>query len=140
MKRAEHWRPAFFAAITAHRPFPFAWGEHDCALLTADCIVAVTGLDLAAPFRGRYATEEQSRAVLAEVGYENTAAILAAHFNEIHPSRAIVGDAAVIRTPHGPAVAPVVGSELVVFSPDGPMGLVSRSTAVRAFRIEIRET
>jgi hypothetical protein len=141
MNRLANWRSAFFAAIDAHRPYPFEWGEHDCALLTADCIRAVIGVDLADRFRGRYRTQTQSLELLRGLGYRDTAAILAEHFLEIHPSAAIVGDAALIPTSRRrrAAVAPVVGSELVVFSPGGPMGLVSLTEASRAFRIEIGE-
>lgn len=140
MRRAENWRTAFYAAIDAHRFHRFEWGVHDCAVLTADCIQAVSGVDLAARFRGQYASKKQAEELMQAVGWENPVAILASAFAEIHPSRAIVGDAAVVKTSSGPATAPVVGSELVVFSPGGFIGLVSLSEAVRAFRIEIRET
>jgi hypothetical protein len=141
MNRLANWRTAFFDAISAHRPYPFEWGAHDCALLTADCIKAVVGLDLAEPFRGRYQTQTRSLELLRELGYRDTAAILAEHFQEIHPSQAIVGDAALIPLSRRrrAAVAPVVGAELVVFAPGGPMGLVSLTEASRAFRIEIGE-
>lgn len=36
---------------------PFSWGENDCALFVADGIKAITGVDIAADFRGRYRNE-----------------------------------------------------------------------------------
>jgi hypothetical protein len=141
MNRLIGWRTALYEAIDAHRPYPFEWGAHDCALLTADCIKAVTGLDLAAPFRGRYRTQTQSIEALRAAGYRDPAAILVKHFREIAPAHAIVGDAAMVPTSRRrqTAVAPVVGAEVVVFSPGGPMGLISLAEATRAFRIEIGE-
>jgi hypothetical protein len=140
LNRLENWRSDFFQAIETHRAFDFAWGTHDCAILTADCIAAITGVDLAAAYRGRYATEQEAGVILAELGYQETAEILAKNFDEIHPSQAIVGDVAVIPVLRSRpwAVAPVVGAELAVFAPYGPLGLVPLDEAVRAFRVEIR--
>jgi hypothetical protein len=137
MNRTENWRPDLYQAIDAHRPHPFAWGVHDCAILTADAILAVTGRDLALGLRGRYADQAGSRAVLAEIGRANVVAILEANFEEIHPSKAQVGDVAVIKTARfGLATGPVVGAEVVVYSSLGEVALVSLVKAVRAFRIE----
>jgi hypothetical protein len=35
---------------------PFVWGGNDCCLFPADAILAMTGVDIAAEFRGRYTT------------------------------------------------------------------------------------
>ncbi len=35
---------------------PFAWGVNDCCLFAADWVLAATGRDLAAEYRGQYAT------------------------------------------------------------------------------------
>lgn len=139
MKRLETWRIDFYAAIEAHRPARFAWGEHDCAILTADCVRAVAGLDPAQAFRGRYSTEAEGQAALEAAGYRDPIDVLKSRFTEIHPSRACVGDIAIVVTEHGPATAPVVGSEVVVFAPAGHLGQRPLSDAVRAFRIEIKE-
>lgn len=140
MRRLPDWRVDFYQAIEAHRGFAFAWGHHDCAILTADCIKAVTGLDLAAPYRGRYDSQRSGQEALAGQGRADPAAILAEHFEEIAVGHAIVGDAAIIPLSRRRrfAVAPVAGAELVVFSPGGPLGLVPLTEASRAFRIEIR--
>lgn len=36
---------------------PFEWGVNDCALFAADGIKAITGIDIAEDFRGKYTTE-----------------------------------------------------------------------------------
>jgi hypothetical protein len=137
MKRLDGWRPAFIAAIDAHRPHAFGWGSHDCAILTADCILAVTGMDPAENFRGRYDSAESAKAALAEAGFDTAVDVVAQHFAEIHPSQAIVGDIAVIPTRQGPATAPVMGAELAAYAGNGILGAVPLADAVRAFRIEI---
>ena len=41
----------FLQDSTAHT---FSWGEHDCCLLVADAVLAMTEVDLAADYRGQY--------------------------------------------------------------------------------------
>jgi len=139
MNRRESWRVDFFAAIERHRWHAFEWGAHDCSILTADAIEALTGEDLAQRFRGRYTTREEADELLRSFGFDSPIAVLATRFDEVHPSAAIVGDVAIVPTRWGPATAPIAGAEIVVFSPGGPLGLAPISEAVRAFRIEIRE-
>jgi len=139
MMRRESWRTDFYEAIERHRPHVFEWGAHDCAILTADAIEAVIGEDLARTFRGRYSKRDETPELLRSHGYESPVEILVSRFDEIHPSAAIVGDVAIVPTRWGPATAPVVGAELAVYAPGGPLGLAPIEEAVRAFRIEIRE-
>lgn len=40
---------------------PFAWGRVDCAILCFEAFDRMTGLALAAEYRGRYSTEAQAR-------------------------------------------------------------------------------
>lgn len=40
---------------------PFAWGRIDCAILCFEAFDEMTGLALAAEYRGRYSTEAQAR-------------------------------------------------------------------------------
>lgn len=54
--RQEGWESALFDYIRAARSRPFVWGEFDCCLFVADIIAAMTGVDVAADFRGRYST------------------------------------------------------------------------------------
>lgn len=47
---------------------PFVWGKSDCSLLVADWAVENGHDDPAAAWRGKYSTEEQCRALVAERG------------------------------------------------------------------------
>jgi hypothetical protein len=38
--------------LLARAPMPFKWGSNDCALFVADAVLAMTGVDIAADFRG----------------------------------------------------------------------------------------
>lgn len=55
--RFEDWPARLGAEIERARERPFCWGEHDCALWTASVVAAITGVDYAAEWRGKYASE-----------------------------------------------------------------------------------
>lgn len=52
--RKEDWPARLAAAIAAQAAAPFAWGRRDCMLAVADVILAMTGVDPAAGWRGSY--------------------------------------------------------------------------------------
>ena len=62
------WRERLDALIAARMPAPFAWGTHDCCLFAADAVLAQTGEDPAAEFRGTYADARQALELLTELG------------------------------------------------------------------------
>ena len=136
MKLNPKWRTAFNAAIEAHRPEPFAWGTHDCGILTADCIKALLGVDIAYRLRGRYDSALSAKKVLNRHGFRSAEAVVAKRFKRVPASQAQTGDIAVVKGPMGMALAPVSGAELCVYGDDGVFGMVPLSDALRAYRIE----
>jgi hypothetical protein len=57
-QRTEHWATReYHAFLLARAKMPFAWGANDCASFAADGILAMTGVDIAAAFRGKYSDE-----------------------------------------------------------------------------------
>jgi hypothetical protein len=52
--RLPDWQDRLTLFIELRRSMAFAWGSNDCALFAADAVVAMTGVDFGAPFRGRY--------------------------------------------------------------------------------------
>ncbi len=48
-----------------------AEGEQDCAMFQAGCHLALTGVDLAAPWRGQYQTYREGLRAMREAGYKN---------------------------------------------------------------------
>jgi hypothetical protein len=58
MQRLEHWATrAYHEFLLSRAHTAFEWGVHDCALFAADGVLAMTGVDIAADFRGKYSDE-----------------------------------------------------------------------------------
>lgn len=137
MKRLKDWRHRLHAAIEERRrrPFDFASGV-DCALMAADCVLAMTGEDLAEPFRGRYSTEVGAMRVIRNEGFADLADLVAARLEEIDPVRACVGDVAFIPDDScfGGALGIVIGEQVAVLHIDG-IGVVDRTQMSKAFRV-----
>lgn len=85
LNKHEHWQTRSFHAFLLERcEQPFAWGTNDCALFAADAILANTGIDIAAEFRGKYATEEGAFAAIKSITGGATVADAAAWCAENH--------------------------------------------------------
>lgn len=69
------WPQRLAAALEERRETPYAWGTNDCAIFAADMVQAVTGHDLAGPFRGRYRTQAGSRRILKALGWADVEAM-----------------------------------------------------------------
>ncbi len=54
LDRLVDWEQRLFQLIDSRRRHPFAWGKQDCCLFAADAVLQMTGVDLAASYRGRY--------------------------------------------------------------------------------------
>jgi len=54
--RVSHWEIRLAEYIEAKRSEPFAWGKNDCMTFAAGAVLVLTGADVLAPLRGRYAT------------------------------------------------------------------------------------
>jgi len=145
MPRIKTWRSALFAALDAHRGKPFEWGVHDCAILAADAVAAMTGEDLASPYRGLYASAAEATALLEENGFADAVALAASRFEEIAPAKASVGDLAAVpvggnsvpialQGVGGLALGVVTGAVVQVMGPRG-LAAVPLDAAVRAFRV-----
>ena len=52
IKRYSDWPERLAKFIANTRQKPFVWGENDCCLFAMDCVEAITGHDLAEPYRG----------------------------------------------------------------------------------------
>jgi len=57
MKRLPDWEKLLHEEIESARRKQFQWGVFDCALFACDCVRAMTGVDPAVEFRGKYADE-----------------------------------------------------------------------------------
>ena len=64
MKRLANSYTLLARYIHANRNTPFAWGTHDCALFTANCVQTMTGTDMATEFRGKYSDAASAATII----------------------------------------------------------------------------
>jgi hypothetical protein len=122
---------AFLGSISrAH----FRPGQHDCALFAAGAVQSMTGVDLAAEYRGEYQTIEEGYALMRERGFDGPIEFAESQFEEIPPLFAQVGDLAVVQGDGALALGVVQGPTIYVLRLDGP-GVIPLDEAVRAFRV-----
>lgn len=107
----------------------------DCGLFVADGIMAMTGVDLAARYRGRYATIAEGVELLRADGYADLCAFAAAHLIEVHPSQARAGDVMAFPSVETGWALGLVNGERVTVPRGNGLGTVSREGATRAFRV-----
>jgi hypothetical protein len=132
--RLSDWRTNLLTWLASTARSPFVYGAHDCALFTLGGVAAMTGHDLAAPFRGRYGTLAGGIRILRKAGYRDHVALVAASFDEIAPIFAQVGDIAVIDSVDGPALGLVQGEFIYALSRER-LDLLPLLDARRAFRV-----
>lgn len=136
LKRFADWPERLSAHIHARLKEPFVWGKNDCCLFAMDCVMAITGDDLATPYRG-YTSQREALRMLKEHGGIVGIAEAVAHkyaIPEIAPAMAGRGDVCLFDVGHGDTLGICAGSS--IFAP-GPMGLVGTPAlqALRAWRI-----
>lgn len=130
MIRQAGWRGRLGAVISAAAARNFEVGQHDCAIFTADCVLAITGVDLAAEWRGKYQTYRQGLTLMRDCGYQNPKALVAAHFDAIHPSEMVPGDLCFMRSAGGV----FQGQVAYVLTPTG-LGAIPAAQVTQAFRV-----
>lgn len=129
LQRREDWPEQLAALITDRMHTPFRWGTNDCALFAADAVLAITGTDLAAVWRGQYADEQGARSMRSASGHLASGDIVAAlhdmghrHLGEsVPPLMARRGDVVLVEHDAGHSLAVCVGS---VAAAPGRRGLV----------------
>lgn len=135
LNRVENWPEILLALVEDRRSKPFAWGENDCALFAADCVLAMTGEDFAAAFRGRYTTAAGSIKALKRFGAGSLESTATAALGEpISPKLAQRGDVVLFDAVTGPALAVCLGGNAAAAGPEGitwvPMDLWTKAWRV----------
>ena len=97
---------------------PFAWGSNDCCLFAADWVLAATGRDIAADYRGRYSTALPALRFV-EVGGGVEAMIERAGGTPVHPSLARRGDVIARDVGNGIGLGVCVGALAAFVGKDG---------------------
>lgn len=129
------WQDRLVAHLAEVAVMPFQPGVNDCALFAAGAVAAMTGVDHAAPYRGRYATIEEGLELLRADGIEDHVALAAVHLPEIPVSMAQAGDVAAVPVNSGMALGVVQGARVYVLREAGGIGTIGLTRAARAFRV-----
>lgn len=103
MKRLHDWQTRLSEYLTANTLTPFKYGSLDCGLFVAGAIEAMTGVDVAAPLRGKYRNRREAFAEIKSLCGQATMEAIAIHLAEqfdvpeITPSFAQRGDVVVLK-------------------------------------------
>lgn len=138
MTRLPDWRERLQEAEAPHLQAKFEWGVHDCVIRPADAILAITGVDLAEPFRGRYSSLGEARALLKGLGCKTTVDYVKRFLPQMRPIEARTGDLAVVDSGKawpGGALGIVLSSRIAVYAPDGSASAVPLTAALKAFKV-----
>lgn len=118
--RRDNWPSLLSAFVEQSLDKPFQWGISDCSLFAANAVLAMTGTDHAAEFRGRYKTARAARQLLKAFG--GVAGIVErTGLEEVSPLMAQRGDVVLVDTAEGDALG-IIGLDGKVVC-QGPSGL-----------------
>ncbi len=129
-----HWDTRLFNDFLLSRAkTPFTWGTHDCATFAADGIQAITGVDIAVDFRGKYTDQPSAVAAIKSICNGATVADAAAYCAQkyglvelAHPRMARRGDLVIVPNNTGELIAGLVhlnGRDVVSVNTKGWIGL-----------------
>lgn len=134
MKRLVDWRSRLSAVIEARRRQPYD-ERKNCAVFVVDCIEAMTGEDIGAPYRGRFETIEEIVTLIRADGYADMPDFIGNFLEEIQPVQARAGDVMLFAAERTGWAGGIVNGERVTVVSYRGLGTISRDRAVRAFRI-----
>ena len=77
IERTNTWAADLTAYLASVADRPLVPGEHDCALFAAGAVEAMTGVDLAAEWRGTYESLPKGMRRLKSAGHRDLASLLA---------------------------------------------------------------
>lgn len=129
--RLYDWETRFSRYISTVAREGFAWGLHDCALFAAGGIEAVTGVDPAAEWRGRYGDEAGGMALIRAAGFADHLAAARCWLPEVGRLMIMPGDVAIVAGALG-----LVNGEVIYVLRESGFGLVGveRASALLAVR------
>lgn len=137
LRRLDDWRARLAAEMDRQRRDPFAWGKHDCAIgFAAGIVEALTGVDMARGYRGKYASPRGALKLLKDEGADSLSAFVAARLPGVLPAFANVGDIGVVASdgPLAEALCMIDASGLVVMTEQGH-GRRPRGDLITAFKV-----
>lgn len=133
--RLPDWRSRLTVHLTNVARTPFSYGQHDCALFAAGCVEVMTGVDLAARYRGLYRSLKGGLKLAAQDGFDSPLAIVRMTFAEVPAAFAQVGDIMVLREHAGIEALGIDVGERIAVLREGELGMAHRDAAIAAFRV-----
>lgn len=133
--RFEDWPQRLHAAIDAARTRTFDYGDFDCWLFPADCVLAMTGIDYAAELRG-YKSKKDAYEIIARYGSMEAMISALVGREPIHPAHAKRGDVMIAEVDLAPGEVGLSGAicdGTKLWTPAIPRGL--RSFPISAAKI-----
>lgn len=122
--RLHDWQARLATLVDERRNIAFAWGVNDCCLWAADAVLAMTGKDFAAPFRGEYGTDREAAELVHRLG--GVGAIASQALGAPVPAAmAAVGDVVLVVQDGRKALAICNGTTALTTGPHGliPIGM-----------------
>jgi hypothetical protein len=138
IKRLDDWADRLKAAIEAKAHEPHSWGDNDCALFAADVIEAMTGVDIAKDFRGKYTTEIGAARMLKKAGFSSLSELGNSMLESVPPSFARRGDIVIMPGELGDYFAVCLGH---VCAGPGASGVIydRRTLSKEAFSVPFKD-
>lgn len=130
--RKQDWQARFAAFGKERASMPFEWGRNDCCLFTVDAVLAMTGIDHGAEFRG-YRTALAAERILAERGGVRQLAI-DAWGEPVSPLMAGVGDVVLVVNEGRELLAICNGTNVLSAGPTG-IAVMGMDAAIAAWKI-----
>jgi hypothetical protein len=143
LTRHGNWQSLLQKHLESRRNEPFAWGTNDCSIFVADAILAHTGVDIAAEFRGKYTDAASAKEVIHTItgGFTvEDAAVFVAKQHGMKELPSVLyaqrGDMVILDTELGPAVGIVhLSGQHAIFTAQDGLHKVAVSKTRRAWRV-----
>jgi hypothetical protein len=133
MLRVRGWEQRLSALAAEAIDIPHGWGVHDCVTFAADCVRAITGVDLMGDLRGTYDGPVGAARVMREQGADTLGDLPAIYLPVIPVWQARRGDIVLCAEPYE-FLAVCVGRTAVGPSETGMIHILM-DQAVRAYRV-----
>lgn len=92
LRRLPDWETRLHDFLVGKAGVMFTWGATDCCMFSADAVLAITGVDPVAEFRGRYTTPGGAARALKRYGAGTLEATIGAKFPVVGCAFARRGD------------------------------------------------
>jgi len=143
LTRLPNWQSALDRFLREHRIDPFRYGSWDCCLFVCDAIQVMTGVDVAAEFRGTYNTRAEALEAIRQVTGRYSVRSVVEHVTEAHSMAKIPvlqaqrGDIVLVRRSRRDCSLGIIalnGTETLVVTTDG-IKMIALDLAIAAWRV-----